>query len=103
MKLLLPVFLALPLAGCYTVHQDRFAAYAGGIVQVGMPMAQAQQRLSAEGFSCGPRDFAPAVSCTRTRQSLLPYTCIERVNLVPAMETQSIDSVQVPPIVCAGL
>jgi hypothetical protein len=98
----LVLILLTQLSACYSIDQERFAAYAAEIAQPGMPMAQATERLSVAGFSCDPRSSQPATTCTRTRQSLLPYTCIERVNLIENTKERLIDSVTVPAIVCAG-
>ena len=103
MRLFLPLLLIAQLAGCYTLNQERFAAYIAETVQPGVPLAQAMERLSAAGFSCDPRASSPAISCTRIRQSLLPYTCVERVNLVPNKEMTVVGFVAVPQVVCAGL
>jgi hypothetical protein len=102
MRLLLSLVLVVLLAGCYTVNQQRFAEYVAETVQPGMSLAQATERLSVAGFACDPRSASPAITCTRTRQSVLPYTCIERINLMPNTEITSVIAIAVAPIVCAG-
>lgn len=88
------------LAGCYTVDQDRHAASMHALLPQGVTVAEAVRRLQANGFACdGPET---ASTCGRTRQRLLPSTCIERVNLVVAPGTDALERVAVPPIVCAG-
>lgn len=93
----------LCLTGCYTVNNDRFSSDMRTMVRPGMQMRAAIERLELEGFSCDPRSAAPATTCTKTRQSLLPYTCLERVNLVPAIGLASVELVDIPKIACAGL
>jgi hypothetical protein len=93
----------LALAGCYTVDNERFARHVDSLVRPGMTVAEARRRLEADGFSCDPRSVAGAVTCGKTRQSLLPYTCIERVDLRPRDEQLAADKVEVKQILCAGL
>lgn len=92
----------LTLNGCYTLDQEKFDAYASQTVKAGMPLAEAGARLVAEGFACDRKSFAPTVSCSRQRGPLWPpYSCIERINLVPAGAI--VGKVEVPPIICASL
>lgn len=94
------VLLLLVLPGCYTVNQEGFTKHVEQIVAPGMRLSEAAMRLSKDGFACDALVSSPAVTCTRDRQSVLPYTCIERVNLVSSNEIVS--AIQVPPIACAG-
>ena len=69
-----------------------------------MPFTTTIEKLEADGFSCdliGKVD--PAKTCTKTRQSLLPYTCVERVNVKPSADARGGSAIEVRPIVCAGL
>jgi hypothetical protein len=91
------------LSGCYTVNQERFSIYAASIVTTGTPIVEATARLRDEGFYCDTRSSAPATTCTRTKQSLLPYSCIERINFFPAEDQITIARVDVEKVVCAGL
>lgn len=51
-----------------------------------------------------PRALAAgALSCGKTRQSLLPYTCIERLKLRPPDDRAPVERVEMQPIICAGL
>jgi hypothetical protein len=93
----------LCLSGCYTVNNGRFSSDMRALVRPGMQMNAAIERLKLEGFDCDSRSAAPAITCTKTRQSLLPYTCIERVNLVPAAGLGTVERVDIPKIACAGL
>jgi hypothetical protein len=92
----------LCLGGCYTVNNERFAADMRKLVEPGLNMASATKQLKANGFTCDGVSAAPLTTCTRTRQSLLPYTCIERVNLVPAGVPSGVERVDIPQIMCAG-
>jgi len=92
----------LALTGCYTVDNERFARHVDSLARPGMTVAQARHRLEADGFNCDPRSVAGAVTCSKTRQSLLPYTCIERVDLRPRDEHLAAEKVEVQQIMCAG-
>jgi hypothetical protein len=50
----------------------RFQSVVAKNVSPGMPFATALQHLTKAGFSCD-RPAAAEVSCTRSRESLLPY------------------------------
>ena len=67
-------------------------------VTVGMPISEAISALSKDGFDCSGSD---PVDCARTRQRLLPSTCIERVRLQHRLWT--VDTIDIAPIMCAGL
>jgi hypothetical protein len=90
------------LSGCYTVNNERFANDVRALVQPGMEMSLATGKLESNGFACDPHSSAPAITCVKTRQNLLPYTCIERVNLTPSQAPMTLDRVDTPPIACAG-
>jgi hypothetical protein len=85
------------------VNNERFATGIRALIMPGMDLAAAQSRLSSNGFNCSPLGAAPAISCSRMRHSLLPYSCIERVNLVPGAIQGKVERVEIPQIVCAGL
>ena len=72
-------------------------------VTPGMPLATATQHLHNAGFSCDDRAAAPDITCTRDRQSLLPYACIQRVNLTTDSSRTTVTTVTPMPIACAGL
>jgi hypothetical protein len=94
------------LSGCPGMSKrdnERFQAVVAKNVSVGMPFVTAIERLVKAGFSCDDRSAAPAVTCTRDRMSLLPYTCIQRVNLTTDTERRTIVEVNPRPIGCAGL
>jgi hypothetical protein len=72
-------------------------------VSPGMPFATALQNLHKSGFSCDDRPATIEVTCTRSRQSLLPYACIQRVNLMTDSSRTTVTTVTPMPIACAGL
>jgi hypothetical protein len=94
------------LSGCPGMSKpdnERFQAVVAKNVSVGMPFVTAIEHLVKAGFSCDDRSAAPAVTCTRERMSLLPYACIQRVNLMTDAERRTIMEVNPRPIGCAGL
>ncbi len=88
------------LTGCYTVDQERFATSVRTLLPQGVTAGEAVRRLRADGFDCDGPPTAP--TCAKTRQRLLPSTCIERVDLAVVPGTDALESVVVKPIVCAG-
>jgi hypothetical protein len=97
---------ALLLTGCPGMgprDNERFQAVVARTVATGMPLATALSRLAKAGFKCDPRAAAPEITCGRDRQSLLPYVCIQRVNLATDPERTTVTAVTPKPIACAGL
>jgi hypothetical protein len=90
-------------AGMSPADNARFQAVVAKNVSVGMSFLTAIEHLVKAGFSCEDRGSAPAVTCTRDRMSLLPYTCVQRVNLMTDAERKTIVEVIPKPIGCAGL
>jgi hypothetical protein len=82
---------------------ERFQAIVRKNVTPGMPLATAEQHLQHAGFHCDDRPAAAEISCTRDRQSVLPYACIQRVNLMPDADRLTVTAVTPEPIACAGL
>jgi len=80
----------------------RFQSVVAKNVSPGMPFATALQHLTKAGFSCD-RPAAAEVSCTRSRESLLPYACVQRVNLMTDSNRTTVATVTPMPIACAGL
>jgi len=95
--------LMLCLSGCYTVNDERFSAHVRTLVRPEMPLEQGIQALQNDGFLCYPMSPAPSKTCSKTRQRLLPSTCIERVNLHASDNPPKVGHVEVRKIVCAGL
>lgn len=95
----LPLLLCLCLCGCYTPNQERFEADVRANVEAGMPLSSAVAKLASSGFAC---DAGSPVACARTRQLLLPSTCIEHVRLKVNPGKDIVRDVEIPPIACAG-
>jgi hypothetical protein len=96
----------LILSGCpgmSSEDNERFQAVVAKNVSSGMPFVTAIQHLVKAGFSCDEGSAAPEVTCTRGRQSLLPYTCIQRVNMTTDSNRTTVLVVTPTPIACAGL
>jgi hypothetical protein len=103
MRRVLLLALLAQLAGCYTLNEDRFAAYVAETVWPGMPWAQANERMHSAGFTCNLRAISLETACSRVQHSLL-YTCVEHVHLTMDNEHKTVTSVSVAPrISCAGL
>jgi len=97
---------SVSLAGCPGMSakdNERFRAVVSRTVSPGMPFVSAIEKLVRAGFSCDDRTSAPLVTCTKDRQSWLPYACIERVNLTTDAERRTLTDVAPKPIACAGL
>jgi hypothetical protein len=94
------------LAGCPGMSKrdnERFQAVVAKHVSPGMPFVTGIEHLVQAGFSCDDRVAAPAVTCSRSRQSLLPYACIQRLNLMTDADRKTIVEIIPKPIGCAGL
>lgn len=98
MRALIITVSSVLLAACYTPDQSRLDDWVNQQVAVGMPLSVAISKLSRNGFECS--GYNP-VDCARTRQRILPSTCIERVRLSHA--ASAVDRIDTSPIVCAGL
>ena len=94
------LFCALDLSGCYFRDQQAFEHRVQSHVAVGMSAQDAIARLSDLRLTC--TGTHPA-DCSRIRQSLMPYSCIERVRLYWSEQTQRITKVEIPKIACTGL
>jgi len=90
----------LLLSACYFVHQDRFEAEVHSWIRVDMPFATAISTLGAKGMRCSGGN---PTDCSRIREGLQPYSCIERVTVRFAEPNMLVDAIQIPKIVCAGL
>jgi hypothetical protein len=97
---------SLILAGCPGMSakdNERFRALVSRTVSPGMPFVSATEGLVKAGFSCDDRTSAPLVTCTKDRQSWLPYACFERVNLTADADRRTVTDLAPKPIACAGL
>src|ERR1700743_630941 len=50
----------------------------------GMPIGQAADNLSNAGFGCHQDDNS-SLTCIRTKQHMLPYTCVDEVQVFEEM------------------
>jgi hypothetical protein len=87
------------LLGCYSPNQAAFEKKVRTIVQPGMVVSDAIDKLSSNGFACSGDH---PITCSRVRQRLLPSSCVERVNLEPGDRAAVLSTVDVRPIACAG-
>jgi hypothetical protein len=90
-------------AGMSPSDNATFQAVVAKSVSPGMPFVTGIKHLVKVGFTCDDRGSAPAITCTRMRQNILPYTCIQRVDLKTDSDRKTIVEVTPEPIVCAGL
>lgn len=100
------VGLLLSLCGCAGMGPEdnrRFQAEVARQVSVGMSLGKATQRLADSGFSCDARSAAPAVTCTRDKDNILLYTCVQRANLTVDSGKGTVVVVEPMAIRCAGL
>ncbi len=96
----------LVLGGCPGMSAKdnaQFQSVVARDVAPGMSLAGATEHLVSSGFSCDDKSAAPEISCTRSKQSLLPYACIQRVNLMTDSDRTMVVTVTPKPIICAGL
>ena len=97
---------ALLLCGCPGMtpkDNARFQAVVARKVAPGMPLATAREHLVQAGFFCDDTSDAPDITCIRSRQSLLPYACVQRVNLSTDSDRTTVTVVTPMPIACTGL
>lgn len=90
----------LGLNGCYVRNQKSFERRVENAVSVGMPLEQALSRLSGLHLTCS---IANPADCSRLRESLMPYSCVERVRVYWTGEIQQVTRIDIPQIACAGL
>ena len=104
----IPLSLLLLLAtvsGCAGMTPDDNRAFRQEIdntVHVNMSLTTAEQRLGKAGLSCDDRTSAPHITCTRIRDNLLPYSCVQRVTLTTDNTHTMVTAVLPKPIVCSG-
>jgi hypothetical protein len=98
MRALIITVSSVVLAACYTPNQSQLDDWVSQQIAVGMPLSVAITKLSREGFLCSGSN---PVDCARSRQRILPSTCIERVRLSHA--ASAVDKIDTSPIRCAGL
>jgi hypothetical protein len=104
--ILVGITLSAGVGGCAGMSPSdnaKFHAVIAKSVSPGMPFVIGIKHLVKAGFTCDERGSAPAVTCTRMRQNILPYACIQRVDLKSDSDRKTIVEVTPEPIVCAGL
>jgi hypothetical protein len=94
------VLCAIDLSGCYFRNQEAFEHRVQTHVAVGMRMQDAITRLTEMRLTC---TGANPADCSRIRQSVMPYSCVERVRLHWEDQTKRVTEVEIPKIACAGL
>lgn len=90
----------LGLGGCYVVNQQKFERRVYREVAVGMSVDDALARLTDIGLTCTATNPA---ECSRVRQSLMPYSCVERVRVHWTDPARRVTNIEIPAIACAGL
>lgn len=65
-----------------------------------MPFATVISFLETKGMTCNGEN---RTACSRVRQGLQPYSCIERVMVHFGGPNVLVDSIKIPKINCAGL
>jgi hypothetical protein len=103
LRKVLMLLVAGAMTGCYTLNDGKFAANVAEMKLEAMSLSGAIARLEQDGFSCDSRSARPIVTCTKTRQGIHLYSCIERVNLPPSSVPEMVGRVEIPRIMCAGL
>jgi hypothetical protein len=88
------------LSGCYFVNQPKFEASIHRRVSVGMPLQAAVAALGGRKMRCNGEN---PVDCSRLRQSLMPYSCVERVRLYSSGLDRVVTEIEIRKIACAGL
>jgi hypothetical protein len=88
------------LSACYFVRQEKFEESVHAWIRVDMPFSQAISILGSKGLICAGNQ---PVSCSRIRQGLQPYSCVERVNVSFTDPYMLVSEIQIPKIHCAGL
>lgn len=86
-----------------TEDNERFQTEIAKQVVVGMPLPVASQNLAKIGFSCDDKSAAPEITCTRIKDNILLYSCMQRVNIVINSERKYVLAIKPSPIACAGL
>jgi hypothetical protein len=84
-------------AGMSPADNARFQAVVAKNVSVGMPFVTAIEHLVRAGFSCDQTSSAPEVTCARSSQSILPYSCVQRLDLATDVYRQTVVAVTPRP------
>jgi hypothetical protein len=81
----------------------KFQAVVAKNVSVGMPFVTAIEHLVKAGFQCNPTTDAADATCTRVEFSLLPFSCVQRVNISTDTYRNTVVAITPKPIACASL
>ena len=98
--LLLATFSAC--AGMTPDDNQAFRHEIDNTIHVNMSLTTAEQRLGKAGFTCDERSSAPEISCTRTRDNILLYSCMQRVNMTTDSDRNMVTAVMPKAIMCYG-
>jgi hypothetical protein len=93
------------LAGCPGMSQkdqDNFRSHINQTITNDMSLVKAVELLAKDDFSCDDPGMSTKITCTRTKHSLLPYSCIHQVTLSTDAERRQIANVETG-ITCPGL
>jgi hypothetical protein len=82
---------------------ERFRALVARQVSVGMPLVAAEYHLGKLGFACDDGVAAPAISCSRLKDNVLLYSCVQEVTLETDAAARTVAAVVPQPIRCVGL
>jgi hypothetical protein len=88
------------LAGCTSSSQPRLAREANRLAERGAKVADTEVLLARAGFRCGPS--GGKVICTRLRSDYVIATCVQRISLTLDTGGSRVETVETPPIACAG-
>jgi len=91
---------AISMSGCYFPDQRALEYRVQSKVAVAMPVQDAMAQLSQMRFDCVRANPA---DCSRLRESLMPYSCVERVRVYWSEQTRLVAKIEIPKIACAGL
>ena len=94
---------SLSLTACYFPNQARFERHVHQRVVVGMRYDDAVAALTKDRIKCGGTRDPHRFDCNRFRESLSPFTCVERLYLDVAENSGLVESIDIPEIGCAGL
>ena len=98
------VLFAITLSGCPGMSprdQESFRSHINQTISNDMSFVKTIELLAKDDFSCDDRSMSMKITCTRMKHSLLPYSCIQRVNLSADAERRMIVDVTTE-IACTG-
>lgn len=101
----------LMVSGCSSNSQDQLALLANKLAKPGSPVISSIAALKSAGFFCSrnsrdpydPSWPASDILCNRDRNYYIAATCIQRVFVSVNRKERTIQSLNVPRPVCAGL